>query len=1065
MLDLPTDRPRALQNSTDGAQWPIRLSEQLTRSLKDLAKEHDVGLSEILLASWSAVLSRLSGQQEYRIAIHGDALGRRIRGADPSTYSSLCLDLSSDPSTAQLLEYVKRAALEYGHHQVNNEQVAFSYNREGASSAVGLGLSSPSAVFTGFELELNLKDEDDCIVGVMCYAGALFDSLTIERHVGYLNLMLKGMVSDATQLVSKINIISPAERALLLETWNKTPPLHQEYQTIQQLFEEQVKRTPTATALVQEDQELTYSELNAQSNSLAHHLIDLGVKPDALVAICVERSPAMIVAILAVLKAGGAYIPLDPAYPSERLRSILEDAAPSIMIADKTGRTVFGETTLNLLTLVDPNTIFAHPTTNPQVQGLTSTHLAYIIYTSGSTGKPKGVMIEHCGVVNLAQTHSQFYGVSESSRILQFGSICFDVSVWDIVVALSTGASLYILPEAIRTDRDKTWDYMYKHSINLVALTPSFLQDGKNLPHVIESLTLSLGGEALSPVLLQALISQEITVINDYGPTETTVSATSWKCPVDYKSDIVPIGRPVIHSRLYVLDTHLQPLPLGVTGELYIGGVAVARGYLNRPELTAERFLPDPFSEIQWGRMYRTGDLGRYLPDGNLVHMGRIDDQVKIRGFRIELGEIESCLLEHEWVSEAVVLAVDAGENKQLVAYVVAKSGLQLAHHLRAHVAAKLPQYMVPVAFVRLDVMPLTPNDKLDRKALPAPDEEAFARKTYEEPQGNIENKLAAIWAELLPVKRISRNDSFFALGGHSLLAARMLHHIKRLGLTISVQSLFKFPTLSALAQELREHQVSTVPPNPITSKTTNLTPEILPLIELTQSDIDYIVKCVPGGVSNIQDIYPLSPLQDGILFHHLLATKGDPYLLTSTMAFESRELLDRYLDAFQKVVDRHDILRTAIFWEGLSTSAQVVCRSAPLPVLELTLNPADGSIKEQLDLRFSPKHYRIDLTQAPLLQFITAKDTNGQWLLVQLLHHLTGDHDSAEEMNIEIKTFMDGHGGSLQAPRPFRELITQSRLKSSHEVDERFFRQMLEDVDEPTFPFGLTAVYNGSTE
>ncbi|KAF9903897.1 hypothetical protein EC991_003234, partial [Linnemannia zychae] len=618
---------------------------------------------------------------------------------------------------------------------------------------------------------------------------------------------------------------------------------------------------------------------------------------------------------------------------------------------------------------------------------------------------------------------------------------------------------------AIRTDRDKTWDYMHKHSISLVGLTPSFLQDGKDLPHVIESLTLGLGGEALSPALLHSLISQGITVVNDYGPTETTVSATSWKCPVDYKGDIAPIGRPVIHSRLYVLDAHRQPLPLGVTGELYIGGVTVARGYLNRPELTSEVFLPDPFSEIEGARMYRTGDLGRYLPDGNLVHLGRIDDQIKIRGFRIELGEIESCLLEHEWVSEAVVLAIDAGGDKQLVAYVMAKSGLQLAHHLRDHVAAKLPQYMVPVAFVHMEVMPLTPNDKLDRKALPAPNEEAFARETYEAPRGDIENKLAAIWAELLPVKHISRNDSFFALGGHSLLAARMLHDIKRIGLTVSVQTLFKFPTLSALTQELREHQVSTVPPNLITSKTTTLTPEILPLIELTQSDIDYIVKCVPGGVSNIQDIYPLSPLQDGILFHHLLATKGDPYLLTSTMAFESRELLDRYLYAFQRVVDRHDILRTAVLWEGLSTPAQVVCRSVPLPVLELTLDPADGPIKEQLDHRFSPKHYRIDLTQAPLLQFIAAKDANEQWLLVQLLHHLTGDHDSAEEMNIEIKAFMDGLGDSLQVPRPFRELIAQSRQKSSHEADERFFKEMLEDVDEPTLPFGLTAVYNGGTE
>ncbi|KAF9210229.1 hypothetical protein BGZ59_009710, partial [Podila verticillata] len=1038
ILNLPTDRPRAPQHSADGAQWPIRLSKQLTQSLKSMAQEHDVDLSAVLLAAWSAVLSRLSGQCEYHIAVQGLALGRRARAADPSAYSSLRVDLSGDPSTVQLLEHVKRAALDSEDHQLDINQVAFSCNREEGLSTMGLGLSSPGAVIVGFELELNLKDEDDRIVGVMCYATALFDSLTIERHVGYLNLMLEGMVSDATQLVSKIDIISPAERTLLLETWNETPPLHQEYQTIHQLFEEQVKRTPTAIALVHEDQELTYSELNERSNGLAHQLIELGVKPDALVAICVERSLAMIVAILAVLKAGGAYVPLDPTYPSERLRSILEDAAPAVMVVDKADRAV---------------------------PGLTSRHLAYIIYTSGSTGKPKGVMVEHRGVVNLAQTHCQLCGIRESSRVLQFASISFDSSVWEIVLALSSGAALYLLPDSIRLDRDKTWDYMHRHSINLAGFTPSFLQDGKGLPHLIESLTLSFGGEALSSALLQALINQRITVINDYGPTEATVSATSWRCPVDYKSDIVPIGRPVIHSRVYVLDAYRQPVPLGATGELYIGGVAVARGYLNRPELTAERFLPDPFSEMRDARMYRTGDLGRYLPDGNLVHLGRTDDQVKIRGFRIELGEIESCLLEHDWVSEAAVLALDAGDDKQLVAYVVAKPGYQLAHHLRAHVAAKLPQYMVPAAFVRLEVMPLTPNDKLDRKALPAPDEEAFARETYEAPRGDIENKLAAIWAELLPIKRISRYDSFFALGGHSLLAARMLQHLKRLGLTVSVRTLFEFPTLSALALELQEHQVTIVPSNLITSETTTLTPETLPLIELTQSDIDHIVERVPGGVANIQDIYPLSPLQDGILFHHLLATEGDPYLLTSIMAFESRKLLDHYLDAFQKVADRHDILRTAFFWEGLSTSAQVVCRSAPLPVLELTLDPADGPIKEQLGRRFNPKHYRIDLCQAPLLRFIVAKDANGQWLLVQLLHHLTGDHDAAEEMNIEIRAFMDGLGGSLQAPRPFRELIAQSRLKSSPEAHEKFFKEMLEDVDEPTLPFGLAAVYNGGAE
>ncbi|NHB98753.1 non-ribosomal peptide synthetase, partial [Photorhabdus stackebrandtii] len=528
---------------------------------------------------------------------------------------------------------------------------------------------------------------------------------------------------------------------------------------------------------------------------------------------------------------------------------------------------------------------------------------------------------------------------------------------------------------------------------------------------------------------------------------------------------LVPIGRPTANTRIYLLDDDGQPVPLGAVGELYIGGAGVTRGYLNLPDLTDERFLADRFSDATDARMYRSGDLARYLPDGNLVFVGRNDQQVKIRGFRIEPGEIEARLTEYPAVREARVLALGDGQDKRLVAYVVAEEANGLAARLREHLSDILPDYMVPAAFVRLDTFPLTPNGKLDRRALPAPGEDAFARQVYEAPQGEIESALATIWRELLAVEQVGRHDSFFALGGHSLLAVRMIERLRRMGLGVSVQTLFEHPTLSVLAQSLAQHCEIPVPDNRITPDTLVLTPEMLPLIDLTQLEIDRIVEQVPGGIANIQDIYALSPLQDGILFHHLLANEGDPYLLITQQAFADRSLLDRYLAAVQQVVDRHDILRTAFIWEGLSAPAQVVCRQVPLSVTELTLNPADGSISDQLGQRFDPRRHRIDLSQAPLLRFAIAQDTDGRWILLQLLHHLIGDHTTLEVMNSEVQAYLTGRGGSLLASTPFRHLVAQARLGTDQSEHTRFFTDMLATVDEPTLPFGLTEVHHDGSQ
>ncbi|KAF9354217.1 hypothetical protein BGX34_011150, partial [Mortierella sp. NVP85] len=708
ILDLPTDRPRASHQSINETNIPIQLDAPLTQSLKKLALEHDVDLAVVVMVAWGVVLARLSGQDDIIMGFHQDD-----KQIENSNILLLRLDLSGGPNTSQLLERVQKMASPMDHRCFPLDsiakiaswplfRVAFQWNNQASLH------SDPSVQV---DLELQLQELDNEVSGTLLFSSELFNHDSIRRHVGYLVTVLRTMVKDSARPVAAIDILSPEERRLVLETWNEPSEAYPDHSCFHRLFEIQVDKTPDATAIVCGDLALSYGDLNSRANRLSHHLIRLGVGPDTRVAICVERSLGMIVGILAIMKAGGAYVPLDPSYANGRLQDILQDASPSIIVADQTGQAVLGD---SALTIVDPNSSLDHSISNPCIPGLTSRHLAYIIYTSGSTGKPKGVMIEHRGVVNLAQTHTKFCGIDQNSRVLQFASLSFDASVWDIMLPLSCGASLFIPHNSVRQDRYALWKYMAHHSVTHASFTPSFLQDGKNLPAARNSLTLVLGGEPLSSALLQNLISQGYTVINDFGPTELTVSATTWRCPPDFKGDIVPIGRPVIHSRIYLLDKHGQPVPIGAIGEMYVGGIGVARGYLNRPELTTERFLPDPFSGDAEARMYRTGDLARYLPDGNIVFVGRNDDQVKIRGFRIELGEIESRLSEHPLVQQAAVLALGEDEAKRLVAYVAAKPEDQLVNTLRSYLASCLPHYMIPAAIVRLDTLPLTSSDKID---------------------------------------------------------------------------------------------------------------------------------------------------------------------------------------------------------------------------------------------------------------------------------------------------------------------------------------------------------------
>nr|WP_283256376.1 non-ribosomal peptide synthetase [Photorhabdus aballayi] len=1095
LLDLPTDRPRPSEQTFAGNIVPINLDENLTASLKRLSEQQGTTLFMTLLSAWAIVLSRLAGHDD--VVIGTPSAGRSLQEVESLigffvNTLALRIDLSGAPNVVELLARVRQTALAAQEHQdlpfeqvveivqpprclahTPLFQVMFTWqNNEHANWGLqGLVVSPITPFFdtVKFDLELDLSEEEGRIEGVLSYATALFDQSTIERYAGYLHTVLQAMVANPQQAVGKIDILTPVERRLLLATWNTPEVLHSDALCIHQLFERQVEKKPDAIALVYQEQVISYAELNARANRLAHQLIILGIEPDQRVTICVTRSPAMVIGLLAVLKAGGAYVPLDPTYPVERLAYMLKDAAPLVVLADKTGRVAMGEKALAELVVLDPNIMPDQPDTNPLVTALIPYHLAYVIYTSGSTGTPKGVMVEHQAVYQRIQGLNKTYEVTAQDRVLQFSSFAFDASVEEFFSSLCNGATLVM--------RDSNWlssiqefiSLTWENRITVMSLPTLFLSEltarDNTLPLPGCLRLIIIGGEAVKKRAIQDWFAQETyrpRLLNTYGPTENTVIATCKE--IVFPEDEGLIGRPVSNTNIYLLDRCGQPVPLGCTGEIYIGGVGVARGYLNQSTLTAERFLSDPFSDKPDARMYRTGDLARYLPDGNLVFMGRNDQQVKIRGFRIELGEIEARLTEHPAVIEVVVLALGEGTDKRLIAWVVTEERDELANSLRTHLRTMLPDYMVPAAFVRLDAIPLTPNGKLDLQSLPVPDEVAFARQVYEAPQGETEITLATIWRELLGIEQISRYDSFFALGGHSLLAVRMVERLRNLGLTLAVRDLFQHPVLFELARTLGQHRAVVVPTNVITPETTMLTPTMLPLIDLTQTDVDRIIEQVPGGLTNIQDIYALSPLQDGILFHHLLENEGDLYLLANQMSFTDRHYLDRYLTAVQQVVDRHDILRTAFIWQGLSVPAQVVCRQAKLSVTELMLNPADGPICDQLIQRFDPHRHRIDLSQAPLLHFVIAQEWDDRWIVLQLQHHLIGDHTTQEVMDHEIQAYMTGQGNSLPAPVPFRNFVAQTRLGVSQTEHTRFFTDMLAEVEEPTLSFGVTKVhYDGS--
>jgi amino acid adenylation domain-containing protein len=726
----------------------------------------------------------------------------------------------------------------------------------------------------------------------------------------------------STRRMGRLDLLTPELRKLILVEWNDTAhPISNG--TLPELFEAQVERTPEAVAVVYEETSLTYGELNRRANRVAHLLQGKGACPETIVGICIERSLDMVVGLLGILKARAAYLPLDPGYPAERLAYMVEDAEPLCVITTASAADILpaGTMLLCLDAEVIQQQLQNEPEQNSERDALLPQHPAYVIYTSGSTGRPKGVVVEHGAIVNRLQWMQQAYGLDRSDAVLQKASFSFDVSVWEIFGSFIAGAKIVVTRSGGHLEPEYLVETIQRHKITMAEFVPSQIQmilERGGLSECVSLKHVLLGGEML-PDLLPGQVQAELigaTLYNTYGPTEAAVDVTAWKYVADGRCAQMtpPIGRPIWNTQIYVLDGRMNPVPVGVAGELYIAGAGLARGYLKRPDLSGERFIANPYGD-PGSRIYRTGDVAQYLSDGNLEYVGRADEQVKIRGFRIELGEIEHVLGQHSSIADcAVIVREDQPGDRRLVAYYTeARTGKEgtdriSAEQLRSYLSVSLPEYMVPAAYVRFEKLPVMPNGKLDRKALPALDAGAYAVRGYEAPQGEIEEKLSAIWAEVLKVERVGRNDNFFALGGHSLMAVSLIERMRRSGFGVKVKTLFAGPTLAEVAATAETGTSAVeVPPNRIPSGSEVIEPEMLPLINLTQEEIDRIVATVPGGAVNVQDIYPLSPLQEGMLFHHLLGGEGDAYLSAEQFSFGSRALLDGWVRAMQWVVDRHD--------------------------------------------------------------------------------------------------------------------------------------------------------------
>ncbi len=851
VLELPTDRPRPPIFSYTGARENIILDSTLYNSLKSLSVQRGYTLFTILLTAFITLLQRLTNQQDIVVGI-ASAGQSAIAGEYLVGHCVNLLPIRSqvidNPGFTEYLSSIQQVLLDAYEYQIypfikliENLKLPRDPSRtplfttgfnldkaplESKSLKQEFEIAKNSTSATKLDINLNILQTDSELLLELEYNTDLFDTQTIQRWLGHYVTLLEGVVANPEQPLAELPILTQTQQHQLLVEWNNTQTDYPGEYCIHELFEAQVERSPDAIAVTFEDQHLTYRELNNRANQLAHYLRSaklsrsdsLGVKPEVLVGICVERSLEMVMGILGILKAGGAYVPLDPAYPKERLAFMLEDAQISVLLTQQRLVPGLPKHEAKIVCLDADWKIIAQESQENLSTQLTFKNLAYVIYTSGSTGKPKGVTIQHNSLVNYVKTACLEYELKSSDRILQFASISFDTAAEEIFPCLVQGATLVLrtdsmlssIPSFLQTCQALNLTVLDLPTAFWHQLTAELAEESLQLPEQLRLVI--IGGEkALSQRLAiwQKHVGERVQLINSYGPTEATIVATtsnlSKLTEVDDVFPEVPIGRGIHNVQIYVLDSYLQPNPIGVPSELYIGGVGVARGYLNLPELTALKFIPNPFSKESGTRLYRTGDLARYLPNGDIEILGRIDDQVKIRGFRIELGEIEARLNQHAKVREAVVVIwEDELTDKRLVAYVSPQPKQELTvTEVRSFLKEKLPEYMIPSAFVLLETLPLTPNGKLDRRSLPAPETlRPELEATYVMPQTEIEQTIATIWQKSLNIEKIGIHDNFFELGGHSLLMVKVHSQLREIfPVDLSMLDMFRYPTINSLGE------------------------------------------------------------------------------------------------------------------------------------------------------------------------------------------------------------------------------------------------------------------------
>ncbi|MET8582263.1 amino acid adenylation domain-containing protein [Streptomyces collinus] len=918
-----------------------------------------------------------------------------------------------------------------------------------------------------FKLHLEVFENADDHALHLKYDAHRFAAADVERFLHHYTELVEALLAAPEHALGDASHLSAEERRLLLADWNDTRAPYSADRSLPDLLAASARRHADRTALVFGDRTLTYAEFDARTDALADQLRRRGVSPDTVVGVHMERSLEMVIALWAVMKAGGAYLPLEPGYPADRLAYMLHDSDTGLVLSQP-HLSIEAPEVLHLDT--DGRPLAAAdlpPVAEPAAAG--PRDLAYVIYTSGSTGRPKGVMVEHRAAVNRIEWMQNEYRLGPDDVVLQKTPFSFDVSVWEFVWPLIAGARLVVAEPEAHKDPVRLVSLIQATGVTTLHFVPSMLRlmvehDGWAACASVRQVFCS--GEAMPPELPPRHYAvHRAPLHNLYGPTEAAIDVSHWTCPPDETPGTVPIGRPIQNIQLHVLDTAGGLAAVGCPGELHIAGVGLARGYLGNPDLTRERFVQNPYDDEPGARMYRTGDLVRRRPDGVLEFLGRIDNQVKLRGFRIEPGEIEARLGAHPRVRACAV----AVREDVLVGYVVLgpdDTALtpELHDELAGHLRRALPEHMVPSALVRLDALPLSPNGKLDSTALPTPGTTAYAVREYVAPRTATERTLVAVCAELLgfDTDRVGVGDNFFALGGHSLLIPKLTARLRAAGLHCDLPAVFAAASLAELAHGI-EHaaggEAFTAPEGGIPEGCTRVTPDMLPLVELTEDELATVVAAVPGGVANLQDVYPLAALQEGMLFHHLKEGGRDPYVLSGVFSFADRDHLDRFAVALQAVIDRHDVLRTAVLTEGLPQPVQVVVRHARLTVDEL--DPAPGVAVPDEIQRILAEDQAMRLDRAPLIRLRALRDPDsGRWSAVLNLHHLIDDATSLGFLFRELVAHLTGRQAELPEPVPYRDFIAHTAHRARTLDTEAYFGARLGDVTEPTVLFGLQDVH-----